>query len=107
VAIINVRVVEAVWGVPLESVTEIVTLYEPENVVVPLIKPVEELPVMPRGSPDMVHVNGCVPPDVSGWKLYATLGVPAGRDVVVMVRVLGPTVNGQVGVPTMALASFT
>ena len=93
------RVVEAVCGVLLESVTEIVTLYVPEKVVVPLIKPDDVLPVIPRGSPDIVHVNGCVPPDVRGWKLYATAGAPAGRDVVVIARVLAPTVKGQVGTP--------
>lgn len=41
--ITSVRVVEAVCGVPLESVTEIVTEYWLKTVVVPLIKPVEEL----------------------------------------------------------------
>jgi len=106
-AMSSVEVMAAVCGVPLESVTEIVTEYEPEKVVVPLIKPVEELPVMPRGSPDMVHVNGCLPPDVCGWKLYGTLGVPAGSAVVVMVRVVVPTVNGQVVADTTPSASFT
>ena len=69
VAITNDKVVDAVCCWMLESETEIVTVYVPEKVVVPLIKPLEEFPVIPRGNPPMVQVNGSVPPDVSGWKL--------------------------------------
>jgi hypothetical protein len=54
----SVRVVEAVCGVLLESVTEIVTKYWLGTFVVPLIKPVEESKLKLRGCPVMVHVNG-------------------------------------------------
>src|SRR5579863_1407425 len=62
----------------LESVTEIATEYVPPKPVVPLIKPVEGLIERPRGSPVTLHMNGCVPPDVIGWKLYGVLVIPAG-----------------------------
>ena len=101
------KVVAAPCGVLLESVTAIVTLYVPAKPVVPLIKPVEGLPLMPRGSELKAQVNGGVPPDICGWKLYGTFCIPLGRDVVMMVRVLGPTVKGQVVAAATPLASFT
>jgi hypothetical protein len=105
--IANGRVVDAVFCGLLESETEIVTVYVPE-LVVPLIKPLEALYVKLRGNPVMVHTNGKVPPDVSGWKLYGVPDVPCGREVVVMVRpVAGPTVKGQVTAAATPWASFT
>jgi hypothetical protein len=99
--------VEAVCGLGLdESVTERFTLDVPELLVVPVIKPVEMSNEKLRGSPVMFHVKGAVPPEIWGWKLYATFGAPAGRDVVVMVRTLVPTVNPQEADIT-PFASFT